>query len=224
MDGFDSADGQKPLVNQEPAPAVNQDTSSSKPGASTPGSQGTAPSTLPPSGTSAPPPSNTSTTPPSSTGSPVLTCASVLCAPGTYCIDSGKGAQCISRDPCQGFVCPKGEHCSAPADAPLCVPDEEDPCASVTCQQGEQCVVQQVVCIQAPCPGIPSCVATDCRRTGCSSQICSDQDVGSTCEYRPEYACFEKAKCERQPTGECGFTPNDALKICLANAGSSASE
>ena len=43
-----------------------------------------------------------------------------------------------------------------------------------------------------------------CRKTGCSKQICSDQDVMSTCEWREEYA-YQKATCERQRDGKCGL-------------------
>jgi hypothetical protein len=57
-----------------------------------------------------------------------------------------------------------------------------------------------------------------CYVGGCSSQICSDQDgVVSTCEYRPEYACYATATCERQPEGQCGWTPTDELNACLGN-------
>ncbi|MBI5134195.1 MAG: hypothetical protein HZA81_02300 [Candidatus Taylorbacteria bacterium] len=59
--------------------------------------------------------------------------------------------------------------------------------------------------------------AVGCRPTGCSGQICSDQDVASTCEYRSEYACYRSAKCERQSSGKCGWTPSAALSACLAN-------
>ena len=49
-----------------------------------------------------------------------------------------------------------------------------DPCALVSCAAGTHCVLEQVVCIQAPCPPMPTCVkdpapgtectvATDCR-------------------------------------------------------------
>jgi hypothetical protein len=57
-----------------------------------------------------------------------------------------------------------------------------------------------------------------CFVGGCSSQICSDQEgVVSTCEFRPEYACYQQATCERQADGECGWTQDAALQACLAN-------
>lgn len=57
-----------------------------------------------------------------------------------------------------------------------------------------------------------------CYTGGCSGQICSDQEgVISTCEWREEYACYQDATCERQPDGECGWTPTAELSACLAN-------
>lgn len=55
-----------------------------------------------------------------------------------------------------------------------------------------------------------------CFKTGCSSQVCADHDVATTCEFRPEYACYQKAVCERQTDGDCGFTMTPELKSCLA--------
>ena len=60
--------------------------------------------------------------------------------------------------------------------------------------------------------------AGKCIKTGCSSHICSDRDVVTTCEFRPEYACYQKAICERQRNGECGFTQTAELTACLARA------
>ena len=54
-----------------------------------------------------------------------------------------------------------------------------------------------------------------CIKTGCSSQICADHNVVSTCEFRPEYACYQKATCERQTDGNCGFTKTPELTECL---------
>ena len=57
-----------------------------------------------------------------------------------------------------------------------------------------------------------------CYVGGCSGQICSDQDgVISTCEWRDEYACYQTATCERQPDGQCGWTPTEELNSCLGN-------
>ena len=57
-----------------------------------------------------------------------------------------------------------------------------------------------------------------CFKTGCSSQVCADRDVITTCEFRPEYACYQKAICERQRNGECGFTQTAELAACLRRA------
>ncbi|HSQ24197.1 MAG TPA: DUF6748 domain-containing protein [Pyrinomonadaceae bacterium] len=55
-----------------------------------------------------------------------------------------------------------------------------------------------------------------CFKTGCSSQVCADHNVVTTCEFRPEYACYQKATCERQSDGNCGFTRTPELTACLA--------
>lgn len=58
-----------------------------------------------------------------------------------------------------------------------------------------------------------------CYVGGCSGQICSDRDdVVSTCEWREEYACYQRARCERQADGQCGWTQTDELRQCLAAA------
>jgi hypothetical protein len=56
----------------------------------------------------------------------------------------------------------------------------------------------------------------ECRTTGCSGQICSDRDVVTTCEFRPEYACYDFAVCERQASGECGWTHTAESQSCLS--------
>lgn len=58
-----------------------------------------------------------------------------------------------------------------------------------------------------------------CVAAGCSSQLCVDgATAGSTvttCEFRPEYACYQTAKCEAQADGKCGWTPSATLRSCL---------
>jgi len=54
-----------------------------------------------------------------------------------------------------------------------------------------------------------------CFKTGCSGQVCADEEVITTCEYRTEYACYKTARCERQANGKCGFTDTPELRRCL---------
>lgn len=65
-------------------------------------------------------------------------------------------------------------------------------------------------------------ISKDCRVTGCSGQICSDEDIITTCEYKAEYACYRTTKCERQNPpaggGKCGWTPTEELVVCLGAA------
>jgi hypothetical protein len=60
-------------------------------------------------------------------------------------------------------------------------------------------------------------VAPPCFIGGCSGTVCSDNEgVISTCEFRPQYACYASASCERQTSGQCGWTMTPALQACLA--------
>jgi len=73
--------------------------------------------------------------------------------------------------------------------------------------------------VQGTATSSPGTQLTACRPTGCSGQICAEGDMVSTCEYRAEYACYNKpfAKCERQQNGLCGWTANAQLQACLTN-------
>lgn len=63
--------------------------------------------------------------------------------------------------------------------------------------------------------------AADCQVAGCSGQACANTpNVVTTCDFRPEYACYRQATCESQATGHCGWTQTPALLQCLANASS----
>ncbi len=103
------------------------------------------------------------------------------------------------------------------------------------------CRYQKVQCIQAPCNPIlvcgdlmlktgirlqtppPASAPTpkdkqstgNCKITGCSGQICSDREVVTTCEFLPQYTCYKKATCEKQPDGKCGWTQTEELNKCL---------
>ena|SRR3989344_1981033 len=64
-------------------------------------------------------------------------------------------------------------------------------------------------------PILPS---NNCKVTGCSGQLCSDEDILTTCEYSAEYACYKTAECKRQEDGKCGWTPTEELVSCLGAA------
>jgi hypothetical protein len=61
-------------------------------------------------------------------------------------------------------------------------------------------------------------VVAPCRVGGCSSQLCATEELVSTCEWRPEYACYRDARCEPQPGGACGWTQTPELLACLEAA------
>ena len=63
---------------------------------------------------------------------------------------------------------------------------------------------------------LPSSDMKPCIKTGCSGELCTDQNMASPCIYRPEFACYQKAVCERQSDGACGFTRTPELTACLS--------
>jgi hypothetical protein len=59
-----------------------------------------------------------------------------------------------------------------------------------------------------------------CVVSGCSMQFCVDQEnllrLNSSCEWRPAYACYKQAICERnKQTGQCGWRLDNTLATCL---------
>lgn len=158
-------------------------------------------------------------------------CAAVRCAAGTHC--EAVEVQCITAPCCPvaqcvaDNPCPEGKAWDATTGQCVCTSiglcvsgstwDPEacqcvSPCATVLCAPGTHCEVVD---------GAASCVADQpapCVRTGCSGQICSDQEVFTTCEWREEYACYRSATCERQADGTCGWTMTPELQACLAGS------
>src|SRR5690606_37267726 len=60
-----------------------------------------------------------------------------------------------------------------------------------------------------------------CVVGGCSGQLCYEEGSGggiSTCEFLPEYACYDAAACERQADGACGWTQTAELTQCIDDA------
>jgi len=63
--------------------------------------------------------------------------------------------------------------------------------------------------------------ADGCKIGGCSSQLCrdaSEPDIATTCESKPEYACYKEfGMCERQASGQCGWTQTAELVGCIGS-------
>jgi hypothetical protein len=75
--------------------------------------------------------------------------------------------------------------------------------ALVDCPAGEE-----------PDPFSCTCLPA-CFRTGCLGHLCADHEILTTCEFFEWYVCYEGATCERQPDGECDWTPTEELLHCL---------
>lgn len=58
--------------------------------------------------------------------------------------------------------------------------------------------------------------ASNCTRQGCGSHLCANTTVFSTCNLRPEDACYASAECVAQGDGHCGFTQTETLSSCIA--------
>ncbi|WP_437765086.1 hypothetical protein WMF27_31825 [Sorangium sp. So ce281] len=131
------------------------------------------------------------------------------------CLGGGEPAPCVVTG-CSGQVC---------ADA-----DEE---IVTTCEYREEyaCYKEHGVCergASGECgwratPELEACLGggkpAPCVVTGCSGQVCADEEVATTCEYREEYACYkEHGVCERGASGECGWRATPELEACIAAA------
>ncbi|MCA9390013.1 hypothetical protein KC571_01305, partial [candidate division WWE3 bacterium] len=67
-------------------------------------------------------------------------------------------------------------------------------------------------------PSTNQTLTKNCMVTGCSGQICSDQEVMTTCEYRETYGCYDQASCEyNEITDQCEWTMTPELSQCLQN-------
>lgn len=113
-----------------------------------------------------------------------------------YGADRSQAGLTLTRNGQTTFLADVGPHVLPPTG-----------CLATLCAPGTQCVETTTG---------PRCMAP-CVKTGCSGQICADQSRISTCEFRPEYACYASATCARQADGACGWTQTPELVTCLAN-------
>ena len=76
-----------------------------------------------------------------------------------------------------------------------------------------------------PTPGITDDTApaeryvdADCQIGGCSGEICGEaggEPIASNCIYKPSFACYGSARCEKQADGLCDWTMTAELSACL---------
>lgn len=100
-----------------------------------------------------------------------------------------------------------------------------EPGAYYVVEDAEQCAATRFLCPEGYGAFFNECGCgcepPSCVISGCSGQICmesTDEPVFTTCEFRPEYACYANATCERQNNGSCGWTQDTELRQCLRNA------
>lgn len=56
-----------------------------------------------------------------------------------------------------------------------------------------------------------------CFVSGCGGQVCSEQvDHMTNCQPTNQKTCYTNAKCQRQMSGQCGWTPTAELQACLS--------
>lgn len=62
---------------------------------------------------------------------------------------------------------------------------------------------------------------TGCKIGGCSGELCLGENESrqSACLFLPGYGCFKHSKCEKQPSGLCGWTETPAYKACTSTLG-----
>ncbi len=138
-------------------------------------------------------------------------CEVLDCNVGFRCEEgtATKNAQCVPTSTCANVRCTSSTHCedNGGTTPPQCVPNAT--CAAMLCAPGTTCEENN---------GNARCVPqAACRKTGCSGHVCADSDMITTCEFRPEYACYRSATCERGADGQCGFRKTPALTSCLAS-------
>lgn len=135
-------------------------------------------------------------------------CNLIDCQPGMVCREDQGVGVCVPSDPCMTVRCTANTHCEAtPAGGAACIPNVS-PCAAMLCGPNTTCVEENGQGVCKP--------ATTCVKTGCSGQICAAQERVTTCNWRPEYACYQTAICEVGANGQCGFRQTAALAACLA--------
>lgn len=112
--------------------------------------------------------------------------------------------------------CSEGYECVKLPDKskPLCIlPDV------LKSDEYKDCAVAESYPVQLICPGRPikargGCESdSDCKVSGCSGEICSEQELVSICLYKPEFGCYKLTSC-KCINGRCGWEQTEEFLDC----------
>lgn len=142
------------------------------------------------------------------------------CSPGSQCLcepDCGWDSAAGKIIPCP-LVC----QCK-PVEQPMgdCMSDDQCP-KGTSCTAPKDCLACKSCPACAVCCGVcePDPVSNPCVVTGCSGQICAPEDMASTCEWKPVYACYQLSNCGPYGSaGQCSWQSNPAFDECIKNGG-----
>ena len=161
-----------------------------------------------------------------------------MCEPAPPQYECSDDADCKDGLVCQYETC---ETCACEPNAPCdceaicygwCVDPGPQWCyADSDCADGQicewfapkPCDPADPSCGGAPAPPPPGqCVPapTECKPTGCSSQVCAAEDVITTCEAAEWMMCLAYTDCGNYaPGGGCGWEQNPEFLACMAQFG-----
>lgn len=132
-----------------------------------------------------------------------------VCQGDGTCSASNPVCQGGDYEPCENKTC--GEACT------LCPPDDTD-CVETAvvkyCNSNGVCAPTQPSCNG----GDGSCSTdADCIETGCSGQVCASGPKVTTCEWKEEYACYDRFGDCGCVNGTCAWADDPDLTRCLGN-------
>lgn len=119
--------------------------------------------------------------------------------------------ECDATNPCsEGLECIK-------------LPDKPKPlCVNPKILQTEykDCDVLESYPIQVRCPEKKALIDeecsldSDCKISGCNSEICSKEEMISICVYKPEFECYKLSNC-KCINAKCGWEQTKEFSSCL---------
>jgi hypothetical protein len=136
---------------------------------------------------------------------------------GTYRLKAGYGLGCNPGKPLSQAQCTASRVITsepfALKECPLLVMPNPD----TFCPGGK---VEPRLDAEGICIMSYQCVMTECKRTGCSGQICADQNVITTCQYQLWYECYAQSTCGRfGSNNSCAWEKTPEYLTCMAKYG-----